>query len=347
MKNKLKNYLGIICFCLAIMMFVCACGTGEKVTITFKNGSLELGSVTVKAGKLVTGYEEFENLDGYTFLGWYETPSLLKSSKVDFSTATFEKDKLIFGSFKSNNVAEDTRTWTICGTGSSPALATSNWNNKCKDDSVTFVATGKNPNEFQLTLDLFAGDQFQIINEYGWNDQRGFGCFTEIDETQFENGGGLSGSDKKSNVNVLMDGNYTITLSTDPDNSLQDIMKIVRNGNPIGKAKEPEAKSAYVVSDKTQVMVKGSWVADWSDVKALSKKGETGIFSIQMELPAQTELYFMIWDDGLDTGLGLKYDNVTDDTKSLLEDSYNVKVAADGTYTFEVDANLMTIKVSK
>ena len=212
---------------------------------------------------------------------------------------------------------------------------------------VVLTKTENATNEFTITVDLFAGDQFQVIHDYSWTDQRGYGWFTEIDDAQFENGGGLGGSAKTSNVNVLMDGNYTITLTTDPDNSKQDTMKIVRNGEPVGAAAEKEEEAPYVVSEKTQIVVKGSWVSDWSENKELTRVEGTNKYTITMELAAETELYFMVWDDGVDTGLGMKYENVTEDSKAVLVDSYNVKVKDAGTYTFTVDADTMTIQVTK
>ena len=50
-----------------------------------------------------------------------------------------------------------------------------------------------------------------------------------------ENAGGLSGEDNTSNVQVKVDGNYTITLTTNPDNQAQDTLTIVRNSDPIGE----------------------------------------------------------------------------------------------------------------
>ena len=56
----------------------------------------------------------------------------------------------------------------------------------------------------------------------------------------------------------------------------------------------------------------------------------------------------MVFDNGADTGLGMNGSAVTDEaSKALLEEAYNVKVAADGTYTFTVDAETMTITVEK
>ena len=67
-----------------------------------------------------------------------------------------------------------------------------------------------------------------------------------------------------------------------------------------------------------------------------------------MDLDAGIELYFMVWDNGEDTGLGMNGSNVADDgSKALLEDAYNVKVLDAGTYTFTVDADKMEISVTK
>ena len=343
-KQWKKIFSAVVC---AMMLFVMAACGKEEITVTFMNGETTLGTVTANAGDTLTGYEAYESQEGYEFLGWFETPTFLASSKVDLTTVTYAESKTLYRSFKSTQVAEDTRPWTIVGTGKGAALALSNWNNKCEDALVAFTATGNVTNEFTITVDLYAGDQFQVIHDYSWTDQRGYGWFTEIDSAQFENGGGLGGSDKTSNVNVLMDGNYTIILTTDPDNSLQDTMKIVRNGDPVGSAVEKQEKEPYVISDKTQIVVKGSWVSDWSENKELTRTEGTNLYTITMELAAGTELYFMVWDDGTDTGLGLKYENVTEDSKAVLVDAYNVQVKDAGTYTFTVDADAMTIQVTK
>ena len=47
----------------------------------------------------------------------------------------------------------------------------------------------------------------------------------------FESGGGLGGTDNTSNVNVIMDGNYTINLTTNPDDEAHDTLTITRNGD--------------------------------------------------------------------------------------------------------------------
>ena len=349
MKNQLKKIATLVILCLTMGIMTCGCGNSskEEITITLMNGTETLGTIKAEAGEKVSDYEKYEKQDGYEFLGWFETPTFIASSKKDLKTDTFKESTTLYGSFKNTNVTEDKRPWTIVGTGKGEALALSNWNNACDDKLVSFTATGKNANEFSLTTDFFNGDQFQIIHDYDWNDQRGYGWFKDLDATQFENGGGLGGEDKNSNVNVLMDGNYTITITTDPDNSALDTFTIVRNGDPVGKATEKEEKKLEV-TDKTQVLIKGSWVSDWSENKELTRAEGTNTYSITMELAAGTEVYFMIWEDGKDTELGLKGENVKDDaSNALLEGGYNVKVKDAGTYTFTVDLDAYTISVTK
>ena len=359
MKKQLKKFTVVIALCMAIAMCVCACSNNADtktdetdavstdITITFKNGDTTLGTVTAKAGETVTGYEAYESLDGYEFLGWFETPTFLGTSQKDLTADTFTEDATLYGSFKNLSAAEDTRTWTIVGSGSSPVLFESNWNNNCASGSVTFKATGNQTNEIVLTVDLFAGDQFQIIHDYSWDDQRGYGWFSDLDAECFENGGGLGGSDKTSNVNVLKDGNYTITLVTDPDDSNQDVLTITRNGDAESEA-TMEEETEFVVDEATGVYVKGSWVDDWSENKELTRVDGTNTYVITMDCAAGVELYFMIWEDGTDTGMGLKGAAVTDDaSKALLEEADNVKVAAEGTYTFIVDLDAMSITVTQ
>lgn len=359
MKKIVKKILmGAITGVFLICAF-CGCGKNTQnskkdVTVTFMNGDSELGKVTVKEGELIAkaDYEKYESVEGYEFDGWYATPTFLEASKKDLTKDTFTEDLALYGVFKSTNVAEDTRAWYIVGASDLGSLSDSSWAGSGVEETVReqfrLQPTGKNTNEFAITIDLFEGDQFQIIYDWQWTGQKGFGCFTEIDATQMENGGGLGGSDATSNINVIMSGNYTITLTTDPNNSLMDTLVIVRNGDTLGEGVEKE-EEPFVFTDKTGVMIKGSWVSDWSDVKALTRNGDTTEFTVTMELAADTELCFMVYEDGNDTGIVLKAMHVVDDaSKALLTDNLNnVQVKEAGNYTFTVDPVNMTVVVTK
>ncbi|MBR1390433.1 MAG: hypothetical protein IJ567_03150 [Lachnospiraceae bacterium] len=251
MKRKSKKIVTMAAACALAGALLCGCGaqetadtqekTGEvteeksEITVTFMNGDEQLGTVTAAAGEQLTGYEAYEDQDGYAFEGWYETPTFLESSAKDPAADTFDADTTLYGNFKPEEAAEDTRSWYIVGTGTGKVLADTNWASDVEDEvkeAARLQPTGNATNEFAITLDLYEGDQFQLIHDWAWDGQLGYGYFTDIDDTQFENGGGLSGSDSSANVNVIMDGNYTITLTTDPNNAAQTTISIVRNGDP-------------------------------------------------------------------------------------------------------------------
>lgn len=366
-QKYIKKYAGVVMGSVLLAATLTGCGqaAGEEqqetvaevsseLTITFMNGEEELGKVTVNAGEVLAeeNYAGYQEVDGAEFLGWYETPSFLESSKKDLAVDTFEESKTLYGCFKSSEVAEDTRVWYLAGTSSKGSLKDNNWADAGIDEAVkaTFqlTATGNATNEFAITIDLYEGDQFQVIHDWAWDGQKGFGCFTDVDASCMESGGGLGGTEATANVNVLMDGNYTITLTTDPDNAAMDTLVVVRNGDPLEAAVESE-EEPYVVSESTQIMIKGSWVADWSEVIELTREEGTNEFSVTMELVADTEICFMVYDNGEDTGLVLKEGNVTDgDSLALLaENGNNIQVAEDGNYTFVVNADEMSVVISK
>lgn len=210
--------------------------TTAQVTVTFMEGETELGTATANAGEVLdpNSYSAFETKEGSEFLGWYEAPSFIEASKKDLTTDTFEEDTTLYASFSAAEVKEDTRKWYLAGTSQTGPLKDNAWAGDIGQeliDSFELVPTGNAVNEFAITIDLYEGDEFQIIADWSWNVQKGYGLFTDLDETMFASGGSLGGSEQKANVDVLMDGNYTITLTTDPDNSSLDTIVIVRNGD--------------------------------------------------------------------------------------------------------------------
>lgn len=325
--------------------------SSETITITFMNQDETLGTAEAQAGQVLdaSSYEAFENQEGAEFNGWYETPSFLESSKKDLASATFEEDTTLYGDFRNTDIAEDTRKWYIAGTSSKGILQLNNWAADLSDDEKAMfelTATGNATNEFSLTIDLFEGDMFQIIHDWSWDGQKGYGKFTEIDDTQMGNAGGLGGTADTSNVEVLMDGNYTITLTTNPDNQAQDTLTIVRNSDPLTDGAEVE-EEPFVISENTTVSVKGSWVSDWSDLKELTREDGTNTYTITFDLDADTELCFSVFEDGTDTGLVLKEENVTEGTDLLAENGNNIQIAETGTYTFTVNLDDMSVEITK
>lgn len=247
MKKKIAFLKKISLVMVCVLMFGCMWGCSKEgenkesekktVSIRFMNGEEELGKITVNADEVISKdvYEKYEVLEDADFLGWYETPGFLKSSFKDLSKDKFTDNTTLYGNFKANNITEDSRVWYIVGTSKEGSLGVSNWANasvaETDREQFKLVATGNNTNEFAITIDLYEGDQFQIIHDWAWDGQKGHGAFTELDASCMESGGGLSDDTSKSNVNVIMSGNYTITLTTNPDNEAQDTLTVVRNGD--------------------------------------------------------------------------------------------------------------------
>ena len=259
MKKQIKKILGITTASVLVLAALTGCGKTEtssenqemvetqeaaEITVTFMNGDERLGIATTTAGELLAeaDYSAYETVADTEFQGWFETPTFLEISRKDLKTTVFDADTTLYGSFKATTVEADTRAWYLAGTSSKGVMQENNWANSSVEESVRekfrLEETGDVLNEFEITIDLYAGDQFQVIHDWAWDGQKGFGCFTTIDDTQMENGGGLGGSSDTSNVNVIMDGNYTITLTTDPNNKAMDTLVITRNGDPVGASTE-------------------------------------------------------------------------------------------------------------
>lgn len=238
-----KRLIGVILGCVTLSAMLWGCGeepepTPEEITVTLMNNQETVATLTALADTPVEGYEEYETLEGYEFQGWFETPTFLETSRKDMAADTFSENVTLYGNFVPEAASEDTRNWYIVGTGTSSILAATDWARVPEEDVKDICIlkpTGNAVNEFSITLDMYSGDQFQLIPDWDWSGQLGYGCFTEIDETQMENGGGLGGTSQTSNVNVVMDGNYTITLTTNPDNMAQTTLTIVRNGDVVGE----------------------------------------------------------------------------------------------------------------
>ncbi len=243
MKKSIKLFARMIAVCASGILLLSGCGSSgaqaqseSQITVTFMNGDETLGTVTANAGELLdaASYESYENGQDAEFQGWYEAPTFIEASYKDLTVDTFEEDTTLYGNFAANDVTEDTRKWYVVGASTSGILADSQWAGALSDEEkeqFELKPTGNNTNEFAITIDLYAGDEFQLIADWAWDTQKGYGLFTDIDDTQLESGGSLGGEDNKANVNVLVDGNYTITLTTNPDNSAQDTISVVRNGD--------------------------------------------------------------------------------------------------------------------
>lgn len=184
-------------------------------TITFydaADGSV-LDTTTVADGETVE--ETTPEKDGYQFIGWYVNQQM--SRGYDFSKAVTSDLELYAGFAK---YQEDTRSFYIVGSGESDVLSESNWGEVTGDAQAFVKSDNTKVNEYTLTVTLAEGDQFQFAMNGSWEDQRGYGYLAadSLDGTQYlKSAAGLGDSiPKKTNIEVVVPGTYTFTLTTYP-----------------------------------------------------------------------------------------------------------------------------------
>lgn len=282
--KKFKGYGFTLCVTAFLLVGLVGCDDTQTTTTTtqeetttykveFMDGNTVLHTEQVEEGDKVAEYTP--NVDGKEFLGWYIEPTFVH--EFDFNVA-ITKDTKIFGSFVTYQ--EDTRTWQIVGAGKSNLLRKSNWGAGNTEEHLLTKKDVANKNVFTITTDLYANDEFQFAINKSWHNQRGNGYLittTDADgEECFSKPSSIYDTGaKKSNIKVLKDGNYTLTLTTYPaqdyyDEEAQgydeankeafnfsdvDTITFVRNGDPVEALPESE----------TNYYIKGNKITHWVD----------------------------------------------------------------------------------
>lgn len=335
-------------------------------TVTFydSDGSTVLSTQEVADGECATEY--MPEKEGYTFVGWFATPQM--SHRFDPSMEITE-DTSVFAGFVSH--VEDTRTFAIVGSGTSPVLMDSNWGKVIGDAHMMTKEENPEANIYTITLDLNEGDEFQFAINTSWNHQRGYGYLETIsqDGTEyFQNSGGLGEvSTKRSNIKCAVAGNYTFTLTTYPgedqyetDNAnYKEDNKEAFNINPYDTITwtyngAGESSNADV---KTEYYIKGAMITGWEDVYSDETRfvEENGIHTLTVELSEGDEFMFTSMRTvGDTTSVGneyIRYTNIAaDDTDSLSfvteGGGANLVAAQTGSYTFTYDPATQVLTVS-
>lgn len=325
-----------------------SCDNAETYNVTFYNGEETLKVEEVKDGELATDWTPV--VDGYTFDDWYGTPDF--THKFDFSQP-ITKDTEVFGKFISNEVVTDTRDFYIVGSGTSPLLLESNWGKVVNDSMKLTKASDRN--DYTITLDLYAGDQFQFAINSSWENQRGVGYlqgFTLDGEEVFKDPGSAYGnSSKRSNIEVKKSGNYTFTLTTYPDKDYYD----VDNANYTEAGKENFNLSDYdtiswvrngdaseIVQAVVTYYIKGAGVTGWADVYNNHTRmvDNEGVHTLKIYLKENEEFLFTSTNtvgETVTTGTEyLRASNLDSNSKTYLDQtaSYNMVAKANGYYTF-------------
>lgn len=329
---------------MAISLFAGCAKEETKFSVAYMDGDTVLKTEEVVEGG--TAAEWIPEKEGQTFVGWFATPTM--SVAFDFSKPITENTK-VFAGFSA--YAEDTRTWAIVGSGKGDLLLSSNWG-KVISDAHILEKTGDN--EYSITIDLYAGDEFQFAINTSWHHKRGFGYLETATDASgsevFSGSGGIGETAAKGqNIKVAMDGNYTITLHTHPGDdyydvnnanyseankevfNLSDFDKItwVRNGDP-----------AELSSSVTNYYIKGANITLWADLyneaTGFAKVGDTHTLTIYLREGEEFMFTSLVTENGA-SSVGseyIKFENLDDAGKALFTGSGNIVASKGGTYTF-------------
>ena len=241
-RSKLKK----IGFCMAAAMVLtlslgiaAACADGEEgYTVTFYDGTTVITTRDVEAGGTVAEFEPSDvgyEKEGYNFSGWYATSDF--THDWSFDTA-IEQDTNVYSMWTSSQ--QDTRQWLIAGSSSAGGpLAEIGWNGgPIEGENGNILTKTEGKNEFTITINLYAGDQFQfcIQDEDGvWNtdDSNGGGARggQYLVENDYMSAPGTGLGDGQVNITVSVSGNYTLTLTTDAEDKNVGSITVVRNGD--------------------------------------------------------------------------------------------------------------------
>ena len=213
-------------------------GQPEDYTVTFYDGTTVITTREVEEGGKVA---EFEPIDvdyekkGYVFNGWYATSDFTHDWSFD---TIIDKDTNVYSMWSSSK--EDTRQWLIAGSSSAGGpLAAIGWNGgPIEGENGNILTKTEGKNEFTITIDLYAGDQFQFCiqdDEGVWNtdDANGGGARggQYLVENEYMSAPGTGLGDGQVNITVSVSGNYTLTLTTDAEDKNVGSITVVRNGD--------------------------------------------------------------------------------------------------------------------
>lgn len=327
-------------------------GEAQVFTVTFydTDGTTVLSTEEVEEGAAATEFTpEKENL---VFMGWFATPSL--GHVFDFAQP-ITADTDVFAGFMEN--VEDTRSFAVLGSGTSPLLSISSWGKVIEEEHYMTKSEGENV--YSITLDLCEGDEFQFAIDSAWSNQRGGGYMTTTDldgTSYFAVSGGLAESSQKSNIKCVISGNYTFVLTTYPGADVYDTKnsyyseetKENYNSNPFDKLEW--TYNGEMVSEQkeldTAYYIKGAIITGWEDKydEQYAFTEADGIHTLTIALEEGDEFLFttLVSVDGKES-VGneyVRYSNITDkDSLTCVDgtESQNMIAKQAGTYTFTYD----------
>lgn len=342
--KKAKWISLILIAAMAISLFAGCAKEETTFSVEYMDGDTVLKTEEVAEGGTATPWAPEK--EGQTFVGWFATPTM--RAEFDFTKPITENTK-VFAGFSA--YAEDTRTWAIVGSGKGDLLLSSNWG-KVIADAHKLEKTGDNA--YSITIDLYAGDEFQFAINTSWHHKRGFGYLETAKDASgnevFSGSGGIGETAAKGqNIKVVQDGNYTITLHTHPGDDYYDVNnanyseanKEVFNLNDFDSITWVRNGDATELSSvMTNYYIKGANITLWADLyneaTGFAKVGDTHTLTIYLREGEEFMFTSLVTENGVST-VGseyIKYENLDDASKALFTGSGNIVASKAGTYTF-------------
>ena len=336
MNKKAKLIVSIVCIlCLALTICLSACTQTVTLTLYDNDGKTVLHTIKVESGGTAEKPTD-PSKDGFIFTGWFVTPT---SSKAFDFEAPLTEDAKAYAQWKTAGFQDD-RDWVLSG-------SINNWGGNLEGYHLTKKdGTG---NVYELTLDLHIGDEFQLTVlladgslSYSSEGARAASSHVVAGTEYMEAAGGLG---TYKNIHIIQDGNYTLSLLSDPETDNNELT-IIRNGDPIG---------AVVEHEIVNYAIKGSKVTGWADstaVEHLMSKNADGKFVLTIELYANDEFMFVGYEmvDAELKALSkyIKSDMLADGSAAEVaaKAGGNFTTSANGTYTFTFDPATEKISVS-
>ena len=362
----------IMVFALSLGV-VTACSQGDY-KVTFYDGETVITEKWVNSGEKIeeftpedVGYEK----EGFAFDAWYATSDFT----FDWSFDTeITENKNVYSSWYSTE--PDTRQWTIAGESSAGGpLREIGWNGGISDTNLLTKSADKN--EFTITIDLYAGDKFQLCVQ----DENGVWQSTDdgtiisrggqyLEENEYMSAPGTGLGDGQVNITVGTSGNYTLTLTTDIYNNDYGKITVVRKGDAPEITIDRTSYSWYIYGtsaeeNDTSILGGMNWGGGYGEEGltsaspyAMKKTSDnnpdgTGTFVLTGKFNMDDEFLFAVLTVGdkrlnAESGTMFYYQDI-DEFNGLEENftgsgedgtSGNIKVKTAGFYTFTLTVTL-------
>ncbi len=354
------KWIALLLICAMAISLLAGCDNSEAkeptFTVEYMDGDTVLKTEEVQENGAAT--EWTPEKEGQTFVGWFATPSM--SVEFDFSKPITENTK-VFAGFSAYQ--EDTRTWALVGSGKGDLLTSSNWG-KVITEGHLLEKVGDNT--YSITLDLYAGDEFQFAIDSEWHDKRGFGYLDTVKDSAgnevFSGAGGVGETAAKGqNIKVAVDGNYTLTLHTHPgddyynesDPSYTEANKEIYNLNDFDQITWVRNGDAAELSGVTTTYyIKGAGITLWADLyndaTGFVKVGATHTLTIYLREGEEFMFTSLVTEDGVST-VGseyIRFENLDEASQALFTGSGNIVASKAGTYTFTYDEDTKVLSAT-